>query len=282
MKSAGWMIVLLLILLTGCSAGQETAIHEAQPETPRTMEESTETAQTGISADVVDKHGMVDHIELLDAFVDNPQGTQPQRLIRYTIEGDPIYYDLTRANGKVELRVDTTEDEFGKGEVRTYSCDSLIREETDTQIRYALPGCEGHSEDMELLQVPFDVSQQDRFEFVLKYGPDLTNEINTVEHELQKDLGNDRMMHVSDFGIPEKDRQNIYRELVLAAYLNEKKLSSVCKQQEGERYDLKVLINGGERHFQWNSCDTGADGLHMTAVVEKMIAIIENGSMDPL
>ncbi|MWV44463.1 DUF4362 domain-containing protein [Paenibacillus sp. HJL G12] len=264
----------LLAMIFGCSVPQEASVNDGGPDK---IAKPANTVLTAKGADVVDTHGMVEHLELLDAFTHDQTGSQ--RLIRYTIEGDPIYYDLTRADGKVELRVDTTEDKFGKGEVRTYPCVSLVREETKTFLRYALTGCEGDSEDMELLRIPFDVSQQDRFEFVLKYGPSLTNEINTVDYKLLKDLGNDQMVEVSDFSITEQDRQKVYRELVLAGYLNEKKLSSACKLENGDSYDLKVFINGGERHFQWRSCDTGADGKQMTAAVKKIIGIVQAGSI---
>lgn len=290
MKPYRWAIMLLLLaVIFGCSdsrkpdaEGTRKPPAAASTKTPAGNDPADPKEPSAIDpaaegADVVDIHGMVKNRELLDAFIDRSEGSQ--RLIRYTIEGDPIYHDLTYKNGRVELRVDTSEDKFGQGEVRTYTCGKITREETDTFISYKLTGCSGEPKDMELLQIPFDVSKQDRFEFVLKYGPNLTNEINTLDYKLLKDLGNDQMVAVSDFSISEQERQQVYRELVLAGYLNEKKLSSACKEPNADSYDLKVYINSGERHFQWKSCDTGPDGKQMTAAVKEMIRILQAGSI---
>ncbi|WP_136603756.1 DUF4362 domain-containing protein [Paenibacillus dokdonensis] len=271
------IMFVLLAMIFGCSVQQEPHVNETQPQMPKKTEEPADTVTTVKGADVIDMHGMVENRGQLDAFAGQTEGKQ--RLVRYTIEGDPIYYDLTHKDGYVELRVDTTKDKFGQGEVRTYSCDKLNLEETDTLIRYKLTGCVGEQKEMELLEIPFDVSKQDRFEFVLKYGPSGTNEINTVDYKLVKDLGNDQMVEVSDFGIPEQDRQKIYRELVLAGYLNKKKLSSTCKQQDGDHYNLNVFINGGSRQFEWKSCDERVDGRQMTAAVKKIIGIVHAGSI---
>ncbi|MCJ8013097.1 DUF4362 domain-containing protein [Paenibacillus sp. KQZ6P-2] len=291
MKPYRWTIMLLLLaMIFGCSDSLKPGNDGAQPpstaqtETPAGTDSADPKEPSAIEpategADVIDMHGMVENRELLDAFIGQSEGSQ--RLIRYTIEGDPIYHDLTHKDGRVELRLDTTEDKFGQGQVRTYSCSKLNREETDTYISYILTGCDGESKNMELLHISFDVSKQDRFEFVLKYGPFGTHEINTVEQKLLKDLGNGQMVEVSDYSLPEQDRQKIYRELVLAGYLNEKNLSSTCSLQNGNSYDLKVFINGGERHFQWKSCDSGPDGKQMTAAANEMIRIVQAGT-DPI
>lgn len=271
------IMFLLLAMILGCSVQQEPHAKETQPQMPKKTEEPANTDKTVKGADVIDMHGMVENRGQLDAFAGQTEGKQ--RLVRYTIEGDPIDYDLTHKEGRVELRVDTTKDKFGQGDVRTYSCDKLNREETDTLIRYKLTGCDGEQKEMELLEIPFDVSKQDRFDFVLRYGLSGTNEINTVDDKLVKDLGNDQMVEVSDFGIPEQDRQKIYRELVLAGYLNKKKLSTTCKQQDGDHYNLNVFINGGNRQFEWKSCDKSADGRQMTAAVKEIIGIVHGGSI---
>ncbi|MDR0269238.1 DUF4362 domain-containing protein, partial [Paenibacillus sp.] len=236
----------------------------------------SDIGQTATGKDVIDMHGMVENRELLDAF--GQQTVGKQRLIRYTDEGDPIYHDLTYRDGRVQLQIDTTKDKFGSGTVQMYDCGKLNREETETQMRYVLTGCNGEQKEIELLGISFDVNKQDRFEFVLKYGPGGTNEINTVGQELTKDLQNGQMVTVSDFGISKKDYQKIYRQLVLAGYLNEKKLSSTCHGQDEDPYDLTVYINSAVRHFQWNACDQSLHGKQMTATVKEIIKIVHAGS----
>ncbi|MED5015903.1 DUF4362 domain-containing protein [Paenibacillus chibensis] len=273
------VLLLLLTLLVGCSAEKPGTTNEAGQTAPEKTAETSISNKTGNppssekklpKGDVIDRHGMVDNIELLDAFAEASRGKQ--RLIRYTIEGDPIYHDLTYTkDGQVELRIDTNEDKFGTGQVITYSCGKLIRQDTETSIRYVLTGCIGEHPEIELLQIPFDVSKQDRFDFVLKYGPELEHEINTVEHKLVQDLGSGKIRE-ADFRFSQEIMQKIYRKLVLAGYLNDKKLSETCKLQEGgNAYDLTVYINSAERHYRWKACDTSVDGQQMTAAAEEII-----------
>lgn len=268
------MLIVMLAFIFGCSDRQEPQNGKKTPETPRHTEKPGADGQTSKGADVVDMHGMVQNLGRLDAFVNEKEGTQ--RLIRYTIEGDPMYYDITRKNGRIELRLDSTMDEYGSGTVQIFDCGRMNRGETETQIRYVLTGCAGEREEVELLTIHFDVSRQDRFDFVLKYGPGLKNEIHTAEQRLVKSLG-DGAATVSDFAIPEKDLQKIYRALVLAGYLTGKKLSAACSGPAGDAYDLTVYINSGERKFRWNSCDGSPDGKQMTAVAEEIIGIVHSG-----
>lgn len=270
------MLIVMLAFIFGCSDRQEPQNGKKTPETPRHTEKPGADGQTSKGADVVDMHGMVQNLGRLDAFVNEKEGTQ--RLIRYTIEGDPMYYDITRKNGRIELRLDSTMDEYGSGTVQIFDCGRMNRGETETQIRYVLTGCAGEREEVELLTIHFDVSRQDRFDFVLKYGPGLKNEIHTAEQKLVKSL-DDGAATVSDFAIPEKDLQKIYRALVLAGYLTEKKLSAACSGPAGDAYDLTVYINSGERKFRWNSCDGSPDGKQMTAVAEEIIGIVHSGSV---
>ncbi|WP_035299012.1 DUF4362 domain-containing protein [Brevibacillus thermoruber] len=107
------------------------------------------------NGDVIDRHGGVTHLEKMDEFIASVSRNQPAtlRLIRYTIEGDPIFHDLSYQNKKIEFRLDSTEDQFGKGEVATYFCDALERKETDTLLQYTLTGCTGNTGTMELLTI---------------------------------------------------------------------------------------------------------------------------------
>ena len=61
------------------------------------------------------------------------------RVVAYTKEGDPILMDVTFSENQLEVTSDTTRDEHGKGEVNTFTCETV---QADDQ-KYYLIGCEG-------------------------------------------------------------------------------------------------------------------------------------------
>ncbi|NQX48511.1 DUF4362 domain-containing protein [Paenibacillus tritici] len=255
--------LLLLILATGCSlfeSGGSSAIsHKIDPE-----------------ADVISSNGGgISNLDKLDNFMERGSGSQ--RVVHYTIEGDPVFTELRYEGGRLELSYDTTEDAFGSHEVKTYSCNELVRREEKHQLRYSLKGCEGDMGDGDLLTVSFDLGSQNTFEFVLKYGFNHGNEINTVKQSVVKDMLNGTVTEISDFSLPQADRQSIYRKLVLANYLGEKQLSTSCNLKPYESYDLTVLINSAENHYAWSECDTGRDGKVMTEAADYIIGLVEAG-----
>jgi Domain of unknown function (DUF4362) len=210
--------------------------------------------------DVIDMHGSVTHLEKMDEFIDSVTRNQHAtlRLIRYTIEGDPIFHDLSYQNQTIEYRLDSTEDQFGKGEVATYFCDALERKETDTLLQYTLTGCTGNNGTIKLLTISFDVGKQDVFAFVLQYG---------------ENLPHGDVAEIRDDQLSNEARQLIYKKMVLSNYLGEKRLSTECNHPPHVRYYLNVQINGALREFKWAKCDQSEDGKTMTALAKDMIAI---------
>jgi hypothetical protein len=133
--------------------------------------------------DVVFNHGFtIRNLYRLDDFIERQSGRQ--RVVQYTMEGDPIFKDLQFKKGKLWITADTTQDEYGPHEILTYACTTLERRETDTALKYTLRGCEGEAAQRVVLQVDFDLQQEDRFEFVLKYGVNRRNEINIRDGKL--------------------------------------------------------------------------------------------------
>ncbi|KHL93474.1 hypothetical protein QW71_23410 [Paenibacillus sp. IHB B 3415] len=255
--------LLLLVLVTGCSlferGGSSAISHKIDQE-----------------EDVISSNGGgISNLDKLDSFMERGSGSQ--RIVQYTIEGDPIFIETRYKGGRLELSYDTTEDAFGPREVKTYSCDELVRTEEKHQLKYSLKGCEGEAVNQDLLTVDFDLGRQDKFEFILKYGFNHRNEINTVKQSLVKDMLNGTAIEISDFSLPQADRQSIYRKLVLANYLGEKQLSTSCNLKPHESYDLTVLINSAERHYAWSECDTGRDGKTMTEAADYIIGLVEAG-----
>lgn len=277
-KSKNKLLLLLsflfFFLIMGCSIQHPTAVHPPnEPPAPK--------------GEVIISHGNVKSLEQnvkileqMDAFLSQVKKneTSSLRVTHYTIEGDPIYNDLSFSNHKLELRYDTSKDKFGGGaeRVKTYSCESLERNETDTLLKYTLTGCTGESEKMDVLNIPFDVQKQDAFEFSLNYGVDGKNEINTIDQKLVKDLQNGSMVEVSDFQLSKDYHQKIYKKMVLSNYLGKKQLSTACSQKSENSYRLKVKINSGFREFQWSDCDNSEDGKTMTGLAKEIISVVES------
>jgi hypothetical protein len=190
------------------------------------------------------------------------------RISHYTIEGDPIYHNIKYLSDKFELQYDTTHDKFGVGKVTTYSCGNFEKTETNTEMKYTLNGCSGEAKNIDVLYISYDVSKQDLFEFQLNYGDNQTNEINTIDMKLVKDLKNGQMLGVSDFQLNKEERQNIYKKMVLSNFLSEKKFAA-CSQKPN--YYLKVKINGAVREYNWSDCLNSEDNKVMTDLANTII-----------
>lgn len=263
MRSYSVLLILIALILTGCFNTL-----------PGVKKFSTTIDKI---EDVINSHGNVENLDKLDAFIEDQKGSQ--RVVHYTIEGDPIFNDLTYTDSRIVMRYDNSEDNFGSPQVLKYACQDLIRNETDKLLSYTLTGCEGEQAKIELLQIPFDVEQQDHFAFALKYGVNQKNEINTIEKKLIKDLQNGEVAEVSDFELTAQERGQIYKTMVLANYLNEKELSTECNIKPVVTYDLTVLINSGERHYQWTECNNTKDDEQMTELAQAIIKIVQAGSI---
>lgn len=255
--------ILLLLLATGCSLFQRDV-------------SSGISHETDLQEDVIASNGSgISNLDKLDEFIERGSGSQ--RVVQYTIEGDPVYTELRYDGGRLELRYDTTEDAFGSREVTTYACDELVRTEAEHLLKYTLKGCGEEPEDRELLTIDFDVARQDKFEFVLKYGVNHRNVIDTGRQTLVKDMMNGTTVEVSDYFLPRADRQSIYRKLVLANYLEEKQLSTSCNRKPYASYELTVMINAAEHQYAWSECDTSRDGGAMMEVADYIIGLVEAG-----
>jgi len=265
MRSSGILLIFITLIITGC-------FNQPSNETDKF------TTTINEQEDVINSHGMiVKNLKKLDAFIQNKKGTQ--RVVHYTIEGDPIFNDLKYTDQGIEMRHDNSEDTFGSPQITIYTCQILVRNETDKLLSYTLTGCEGEQAKIELLQIPFDVTKQDKFEFVLKYGVNQKNEINTIEKKLVKDLQNGEVVEASDFELSEQERGQIYKEMVLTNYLGEKELSTECNRKPAVSYDLSVQINSGERHYQWTECQNNEDDGQMTELAQAIIKIVQAGSI---
>ncbi|KUP26385.1 DUF4362 domain-containing protein [Paenibacillus sp. DMB5] len=215
------------------------------------------------------------NLDRLDDFMERKKGSQ--RIIQFTPEGDPIFTEVRYREGKLVLAYDSMEDAFGPKETGTYTCRALEKSKGSTALEYTLTGCEGEYPEAALLWINYKLSEQDDFGFVLKYGVNRKNEINTLQGKLVKDLQDGTTVEAAEFRLPQAKLQSIYRELVLAGYVRNKTLTEDCNIKPAVSYELLVQMNGSERKFAWSECDHSADGEGMTAVAQHMISEVQEG-----
>lgn len=100
--------------------------------------------------DIVDVHGNVKNSERLEEFYQNTLNNNKDkiRIIQLTIEGDPIFNDLEYDGKEIIYRYDNSEDKFGKSDVRTTTCKSLITSKIQTGNEYRLEGCYGNNKEI--------------------------------------------------------------------------------------------------------------------------------------
>ena len=194
------------------------------------------------------------------------------RIVHYTIEGDPIVTDLTFNGESLEVEHDGWGAGQGSGGTTTNSCGNLIEESTPTNITYIATDCSDipNGED-EVLQINFNMSEQDLFELEMKYGTELENEINTVTNKAIKEISATETQVMSDFDLSASVMQEVYKRLVFANFLAEKDLEATCKNGDAMNYNLTVHLNGGQAEYRWTECDQGLDGATMTDIAEYII-----------
>jgi hypothetical protein len=265
------ILVSVLMILSACGTSPTVKEEEGQSGNNSNSEEKSE---------IINMHGNVSNLNRLDLFVENVAAKKSDeiKITHYTIEGDPIYDEVTFDGKQLTISNDNTEDKFGSREIFTYTCKDMIKNESDTKLEYLLTDCEspdGNSGNHPIISLEYNLAEQDYFAFRLEYGVEGKNVIDTKNLEIVKDLQNGELASVMDFQFSDSEMQQFYKIMVLGGYLGEKQVSTQCKEKPLYSYKLKVWINQGERDFEWNRCDNSEDGKHMTKVVEDIIEILK-------
>ncbi|MFD2445076.1 DUF4362 domain-containing protein [Bacillus sp. CGMCC 1.16607] len=274
MRKYIYLFIISIFMLSACGT-----------RSPITKEPVTNTFK---DHEIINVHGNVKNLKRLDQFVKLvSDGVKDSiRITNYTIEGDPIFNEVVYDEKQLTITNDTTEDKFGPKERTTYTCKNIERNETDSELVYMLMDCEatdGTKGDKPLLKIRYNLAEQDYFAFRLEHGVNQKNIIDTKEQKLVKDLQNGELATVSDFQFTKVELQQIYKLLVLAGYLGEKKFSHDCHEEPNSTYLLKVWINQGEREYGWNRCDKSSDGQQMTKMADAILEVLkENETYEQL
>jgi hypothetical protein len=106
--------------------------------------------ETAISnGDIVDLHGRVENVDRLEKFNENISRTIKDeiRITRFTIEGDPLFYDFEYNGKELQYTFDNSKDKHGKPTKRKATCESLKQTQIDLGIEYTLKGCKGKNKE---------------------------------------------------------------------------------------------------------------------------------------
>jgi len=263
---------ILIFLLASCNSQvNKMGNSNANGESQATGKDSPKPYVKDVgNVDVLNTHGGIDGIERMQRFYEDMKSGVPSdlRMVFYTIEGDPMVTDLKYNGESLEVKNDTTRDGYGNGEIRTISCGRLIEEINPTNTSYIATDCKDVPTGMEeILKIEYNMSQQDLFEIDLKYGENLENEINTKTGEIKKENGTSEPFHMA-----ENVKQEVYKRLVFANYLDEKEIVASCKTPNATKYNLKVYINGAVREISWKDCDESLHGVKFTKIANYIIA----------
>ncbi|CAG9620350.1 DUF4362 domain-containing protein [Sutcliffiella rhizosphaerae] len=94
--------------------------------------------------DVVNSHGDIKNLEILDNFIEDMAHSNAAnvKVIDYTDEGDPIIHELRIVDGELFSIIDTRHDDFGEQYIEETKCESIIVTNEGEQKIYQLVGCE--------------------------------------------------------------------------------------------------------------------------------------------
>ncbi|WP_273130917.1 DUF4362 domain-containing protein [Metabacillus sp. HB246100] len=95
--------------------------------------------------DIVDSHGDIRNLETFFTYLEKVSEKVPEtiRVVKYTTEGAPIIHDLAYdGENRIISTIDSTRDEFGKGDISRAICNSIEKEEMVDRTDYSLSGCD--------------------------------------------------------------------------------------------------------------------------------------------
>jgi uncharacterized protein YxeA len=277
MKKTVYIIFLIffIVIISACnSQNSDFEVKRVENVNVRNSHGSVE------NVDIRNSHGSIEGIEKMIHFYEDVQKGVPSnlRIVHYTTEGNPIVTDLSYNGENLEVKHDSTRDTYGSGEIITIICGNMVEEVNDTNTTYIAVDCaDGFYGMQEILGIDYNMSQQDLFEFELKYGLNEENEINTLTNTVKKENSN-----MGDLNITTDVKQEVYKKLVYANYLAEKNLTTTCDTDSTTNYYLKVKINGGQREFQWGACDQSSDGMKFTNIANYIIEQSSNEQNEQL
>ncbi|MEJ1517696.1 DUF4362 domain-containing protein [Bacillus cereus] len=97
------------------------------------------------NGDVVNIHGKISNLDKFENFINHIKSGDKDkiRITSYTIEGDPIFYNLIYDGNQIQYNYDDSQDAFGgpdKG-IQSTSCSNIEKKDAENRVEYHLSGC---------------------------------------------------------------------------------------------------------------------------------------------
>ncbi|WP_235182955.1 DUF4362 domain-containing protein [Gracilibacillus boraciitolerans] len=109
--------------------------------------------------DLIDMHGDYSNLIQLEIFRQKSEKDENTnlRLVRYTTEGDPIFYNLQYENDSYQVYIDATQDEFGvEDRVKEVGCQLFEYYLTEEKIlSFDLQNCDNEGGQLQVANAPF-------------------------------------------------------------------------------------------------------------------------------
>ncbi|MDN4608668.1 DUF4362 domain-containing protein [Sporosarcina highlanderae] len=267
-------IILLITFLFIITACEEKVGEEIDPIDRVQGTDSPRPTVKGVeNVDVLKHVSSINGLERMERFYKNTQQgvSSDLRIVHYTFEGAPIVTDLNYDGETMKITFDTSRNKYGSGEITTTKCSKLVEEVNPTNTTYIAVDCsDGRSGMVEILALDYNLKQQDLFEFELKFGNGLKNEVNTNTRKTTRVNSLTKIKKTNDLQMSPKVKQEVFKRLVLT--LSDIELETNCHTKKFEEYNLKVYINSAEEEFHWSSCDKSSQGAKFTKIAEYIIA----------
>lgn len=182
------LFVLLMLTLSGCTTNAELEPPQPEIQTPK---------ESPADQEVINLHGQVTGLYYLDEFLNKERISQ--KIVSYTIEGDPIYHTLTHMeDDTIEVLYDPTQDAYGSNEISTFSCNALLKSDTDNALVYSLSQCDNGNLSEPLILLDYQLGHLESLDFRLEYGVDQGNAIDTETKQITAILENGESFTAND------------------------------------------------------------------------------------
>lgn len=128
----GFSTVLLSMLLISCQ--------QSTTDNPKKPYSSEEAIKNG---DIVNVHGELSNLEKFNQFIENVnKGVKDKvRITSYTIEGDPIFYNLDYSGEEIKYTYDASQDSYGASGKQSATCSDIVSSNNENGVEYHLSKC---------------------------------------------------------------------------------------------------------------------------------------------
>lgn len=210
------------IIITGCSIEDTSSEQDGKTKDIPKVEKPYPPEKAIENGNVVNLHGKYSNLDIWRNFVEKFENKQASkvRITKYTIEGDPIFYELIYNGKEIEYTYDNSMDAYGGDRVGNTICEGLQKKfvESISDEVYILNGCA--SEDIgntfhfrgQLLQQQNVIGEYEQEIEELREEIDSTLEVGTGSKETitRKIEGMEQEIEVINYRI---DPYNIHYQL---------------------------------------------------------------------